>query len=216
MLLPWFETGKLEPADQRLVEAYLAAHPKMREQIARVAAEHEQAVQSNEAIAPPSAGLTARLMAQVDTIKARRSGLGPLHHYVQRAINWLGDRSALAPVAALAVLALLLQTGIIGTLLWQRSAAQAPKTFQTASVPSAAVAGNGDFVLAAFNPAATAGQIEQVLTPLGITIVDGPRAGGIYRLRLSEKSMGERDRELLITALKANSEVVRFVAPTTP
>jgi len=217
MLLPWFVTGKLEPGDQRRVEDYLATHPAMRSQLALIAAEQTEAVHANEAIAPPSADRIGKLMAQIENGGAGRSPLASVLTAVQRALDWLGERSALAPAAAMALLVLLVQGGLIGALLWQGSKGPAPRAFQTASAPvAAAAADKGSYALAGFSPTATIGEIEQTLAPLGVTIVDGPRAGGIYRLRLSDKPLDDPERDILLTALKAHTGVVRFIAPTTP
>ena len=216
-LLPWFVTGKLQDADRRMVEGYLQSHPAMRSQIALIEAEQSDVTANNEAVGAPSADRLAKLMARIETDSSHASPIAALAGYVQRALDWLGDRSALVPVAAAAIAAILLQAGVIGVFLSQGSPADSgPKTFQTASAPVAVTSDTATYVLAGFAPTATAQQIEQTLQPLGVTIADGPKAGGIYRLRLAGKVLGEPERDMLMTALKANAGVVRFVAPAGP
>jgi len=216
-LLPWFVTGKLEDADKQLVESYLRTHPALRSQIALIEAEQSDVTANNEAVGAPSADLLAKLMVRIEGRSLAASPLTLAAGWMQRALDWLGDRSALVPVVAAATFAVLLQAGVIATLLWHSApVANGPKSFQTASAPPVAATDAATYVLAGFAPTATAQQIEQTLTPLGITIADGPKAGGIYRLRLAGKALGEAERDMLMTALKANSGVVRFVAPAGP
>jgi hypothetical protein len=211
-LLPWYVTGKLAPGENRLVESYLEAHPAMRSQLALIEDEQTGATLNNEVIAPPSADQLAKLMAGIEASERRASPLAAIAGYVQRGLDWLSDRSALVPLATVAAVALLAQAGIIADWSLRPSAKAA---YQTASVhPTAAE--TGSFALAGFVPTATVDQIERTLSPLGVVIVDGPKAGGIYRLRLAEKPLGDRDREIVVNALKAQSGVVRFVAPASP
>ena len=212
-LLPWFVTGKLEDSDKQRVESYLESHPAMRSQLDLIEAEQFEVTRNNEAVGTPSADALAKLMAKIEAGNRSSAPLSALMGYVQRALDWLGDHSALVPVAAAAAIAIVLQAGTIGALLWH---VPASRTFQTASAPANAAGDKATYVLAGFVPTATAQQIEQALTPLGISIADGPKAGGIYRLRLASKVLGETERDMLMTALKSNTGVVRFVAPAGP
>jgi len=214
LLLPWFVTGKLDTDEAHLVETYLRDHPAMRSQIALIEAELTGVTTNNEAIGPPSADALTKLMANIGAGSQHAPLLAMLSRRAQAIVDWLNDRSALVPIAAALSVVLLLQAGTISTLLW-RSATN-PASYHTASAPSTTVSDKATYVLAGFVQTATAQQIEQALQPLGISIVDGPRAGGIYRLRLSEKVLGDTERDILMTALKSNTGVVRFVAPAAP
>jgi anti-sigma factor RsiW len=212
MLLPWFITGKLEAAEQAEVEAYLAAHPDMRKQLDLIEAERTDTAVNNEAMGAPSADALAKLMGAIEGQSlARRSGFAGLASLVQNGLDWLGSRQALVPVAAAAAVAIVLQAGTIGALLLNRPA-KGPVS-QTASAPKVEQAGS--FAIVGFAPNATIHQVEQFLTPLGITIADGPK-GKVYTLRLSEKVLSDAERDLLITALTSNSTVIQFAAPKGP
>ena len=217
-LLPWFVTGKLDASEKQMVESYLAAHPAMRSQIVLIEAEQAETTHNNEAVGTPAADMLAKLMARIEGDAASGSPVAALGQLLQRALDWLSDRSALVPVAAAATIALLIQAGAITALVWHGGQpGPSPAAYQTASAPATVAATDqAAYVLAGFTPTATAEQIEKTLQPLGITIADGPKAGGIYRLRLSEKALGDTERDMLMTALKSNSGVVRFVAPAGP
>ena len=211
MLLPWFVTGKLDAAETKQVEAYLEKHPEMRKQLDLLEEDRQETMAGNEAMGSPSADALSKLMKSIDDQSlARRSGFASLAGVVQTAIDWLGSRQALVPVAAAAAVALIVQAGAIGALLWGGSAT--PKGFGQASPPVEAPAEPGPTAMVGFQPTASIHAIETALAPLGMTIIDGPRAGGIYRLRLSDKPLSDAERDLLLTALKANTDVVRFVA----
>ena len=47
-----------------------------------------------------------------------------------------------------------------------------------------------------------------------MTIVDGPKPGGLYVLRLGPKEMPKADRDAVIARLGAQKSLVRFVAPS--
>ena len=218
MLLPWFVVGKLDAADQGRVEAFLATHPDMRMQLDLIEAERADVTLNNEAVGAPPADALIRLMGQIESQSlAGRSGFASVSGMVQSALEWLGNRSALVPVAATAAIALVVQAGVIGALVWHGSAADVRiKGFETASAPVAAAEQLGTFVMAGFAPGATAQQIDKSLQSLGITIADGPGPGGIYRLRLSQKALGDAERDMLVTALKSNAGVIKFVLPAGP
>ena len=212
MLLPWFVTGKLAPSELAEVEAYLAAHPDMRKQLDLIEAERGDTVVNNEAAGAPSADALQKVMESIDSKSlARRSGFASVSALVQSGLDWLGSRSALVPVAAMAAVAIVLQAGLIGALLLNKPAATlGEKISHTASVPKGEQAGT--FALVGFAPAATLRDVERVLGPLGLSIADGPKAG-IYRVKLSDKTLGDTERDILITALIAQPAVITFAAP---
>ncbi len=215
MLLPWFVTGKLDAGEAREVEAYLAAHPDMRKQLDLIEAERGDTVMNNEAVGAPSADALHKVMEAIDAKSlSRRSGFASLSNLVQSGIDWLGSRSALVPVAAMAAVAIILQAGTIGALLLNRPAPTlGEKVSHTASAPKAEQPGS--FALVGFAPTATIHDVELAMKPLGITIADGPKAG-VYKVRLSEKVLSDAERDLLITALTSNKTVIQFAAPAGP
>ncbi len=214
LLLPWFVTRKLEPAEHKRVEAYLATHPDMHRQISLAEDERSSVTSDNEAMGAPLSGGLSRLMAAIDSTSASRQfEVSKLGARIQAVLVWLGSRSALVPVATAAAVVLVAQAGVIGALLWHNSL---PPSKGIHVAADAKVETSGTFALAGFVPTATVEQIERALQPVGITLSDGPRAGGIYRLRLSEIKLSDTERERLLAALSANKDVIRFVAQSGP
>jgi hypothetical protein len=107
--------------------------------------------------------------------------------------------------AALLVLA---QAGLIGALL----EGTGEKTYTQASVRGAS--NEGSLATIAFSPDAKAAEISSLLEAAHVTVVDGPKPGGLYVLRLGPKEMPKADRDAVIARLSAQKSLVRFVAPS--
>jgi anti-sigma factor RsiW len=208
MLLPWYATGKLDPSDRARVEAYLAAHPEVARQLELVRAERDEAVTGNEALGWPSAAATERLMASLPAARPGWGGLRALRGGLQQigglfvapatgAVRW-------AAVAAAVLIAV--QTVAIATLVSQR-----PGTYQTAS---GVQTGEGITLLVSFADDAKATAISQLLADFDASIVDGPKAGGIYKVRLRTEDRSQPAREALVRKLAERRDVVRAVLPS--
>jgi anti-sigma factor RsiW len=208
MLLPWYVTGRLDADDLARVERYLAAHPEVGRQLDLVRAEREQSVAANEALGAPSAGATARLMASLAAARpawaAQRAVQGVLRQVgglftapTAGAVRW-------AAVAAAVLVAV--QAVTIATLLNERAG-----VYRTASGGQAA--DDGITVLVVFADEARAPAIAALLAELDASIVDGPRAGGVYKVRLRTEDRSQPAREALVRRLAERRDVVRAVLP---
>lgn len=206
LLLPWHAVELLSPEEAERVEAALAREPLRRHHLAAVREEQAETVALNRDLGAPSHAARDALFARIEAEGRRtRPSAGP----AQRIVAWFAGLApgTLAWSAAAAVLVIALQAG----LLVGAYRAQAPTGFATASGPEAAPAQGGRFVLVAFAPAATAARIDAVLRDARAVIVDGPRAGGLYRLRLTD----EAGAAAAIERLRAASDVVGLLIPET-
>ena len=98
----------------------------------------------------------------------------------------------------------------VGVLLVEQRRGE---SYQTASGPQ--VSGFfGTFAIVAFAPGATAGEVAAFLTEVGAEIVEGPKAGGIYRLRLASERLPPERAEALMRKLVANKSLIAFAVPT--
>jgi anti-sigma factor RsiW len=208
MLLPWYVTGRLDTADLAKVEAYLAAHPEMARQLDLARSERDETVAANEALGLPSAGATARLMA---SLPAARPGWAAMRA-LRGGLRQVGDLLA-APTAnavrwaALAAAVLIAVQGVaIVSLLNERAG-----TYQTAS---GGQGGEGIALLVTFADDAKATAISQLLTDLDASIVDGPKAGGVYKIRLRTEDRSTAGREALMRRLAERRDIVRAVLPS--
>jgi hypothetical protein len=85
----------------------------------------------------------------------------------------------------------------------------------------------GHYAIVRFTPGASAAEIEALLDANRVTIVDGPRPGGLYRVRIAELPqdstvqyrdvgrplLAEEHRDQTIAKLRAATRIVSFAAP---
>jgi hypothetical protein len=203
-LLPWYVTGRLGRADTSKVESYLSEHPDVLAQLDLIRVERQETVHANEAIGWPPSGMRDRLMASLPPTRARLSGreLSSLVHFLTtptaRGVQWA------ALVAALLVLA---QAALITSLLVRSS----DQTYQVASGASQA---DGLSVLIAFSDDATAPAIARLLAEFDASIVDGPKPGGVYKIRLRTLDKSQSTQDVLLSKLAERRDVVRIVLPS--
>jgi len=208
MLLPWYVTGRLDAADLAKMEAYLAAHPEVARQLDLARTERDETVAANEALGLPSAGATARLMASLPAARPGWAAMRALRGGLQQVGDLLAAPTANAVRwAALAAAVLIAVQGIaIVSLLNERAG-----TYQTAS---GGQSGDGIALLVTFADDAKATAISQLLTDLDGSIVDGPKAGGVYKIRLRTEDRSTAGREALMRRLAGRRDIVRAVLPS--
>jgi hypothetical protein len=207
-LFPWYATGKLKNDERLEVEKALARFPELRAQLALAREEITQTVNLNEAVAMPRAGATDRFMASLQ--KDARSHVIEKSPPIKRLLDWLALQSvgpARWAVAA-GVLAVLIQPIAIGVLVTERQVGG----FRTATGGTESPAG-GSLVFVRISDSTTLASLNERLTSLGATIVDGPKAGGLFTLRIGPNDIPVADREMKIAALKASIDIFSFVGP---
>ncbi len=197
-LLPWHAAGTLSRRDA-----------------ARVREELGETIHLNETLGAPSARALEKLMAGIEAesgpARARqvRGGLS--------FGEWLSERlAALSPrtltlASAVAAVAILLQAGVIAKLYFGQNGTRG--AYETASKHPTTDLGAGSFALVGFKQEATSAEITAFLQANKIAIVDGPRAGGLYRVRLAPSALPKDEVAQTIAKLR-EGVVVRFAAPT--
>lgn len=198
LLLPWYVSGRLDEAERAQVERWLEAHPEARVQLALIEEESGLAIADNERLPVPGPGALDRLMAQVASESRSRISL------LARVGEWLGSlspqmRGGLV-AACLALFAV--QGATIGGLMREGGEAR----FTTASGETQA---RGPGLLVTFAPDASMEAVVALLEEVNGRIIDGPAAGGIYRISLPAGA----DASAAADLLKARGNVVTFVAP---
>ena len=112
----------------------------------------------------------------------------------------------LAYVGGVAAIAIVLQAGVIGTLIGERTGT-AP---DLASAPASVTATQGVEALIRFSPQANATEIAEFLNANKATIVGGP-ADGFFRVRVPAK----KEQTAEIVKKLGESKVVGFAVPAT-
>jgi hypothetical protein len=208
-LLPWYAAGTLDRRQAQQVEAALARDPELARHFELVREELTGTVDSNEMLGAPSARSRDILFARIDAEPARAAHV--FHAIGQRITAFAASLSprALAWSGAAMALVIVVQSGLIGGML---STPKSGSTYQTASAPAPILA-SGTFVLVRFASTASAADVTALLEANHATIVEGPRAGGFYRLRVGDAAMPEANLANIVRQLQS-SKAVSFVAST--
>ena len=218
MLLPFHAAGTLNARDARRVDEALASDPELARQYAVIGEEYAETIHLNESLGAPSARAMQKLFAAIDVEPVRKPSLSiSLSARVAEFFTRLSPRT-LAWSASLGALALLLQAGVIGTVLMKNQTA----SFQTASLsmkeaPSAPITRDlGGSVppraLVRFTPEARIADITALLDNYQATIVDGAK-GGMFRLQFGNRALGKDEVASLMSKLQGE-KIVNLAVPT--
>ncbi len=194
-MLPWHAAGTLNARDTRGVDEALAKDPDLARQYAAIQEEYAETILLNESLGAPSSRAMQKLFAAIDAEPARSGGSFNISARVAGFFARLSPRT-LAATAAVGALALLLQAGVIGTIVMQRddagfdtAAYQAPAQPEQGTVSTRSIMPDTPpRVLVRFTPAAKVSDITALLDIYQATIVDGGRAG-VVRLQLGRRPM---------------------------
>jgi hypothetical protein len=213
LLLPWYAAGTLSRREQAEVEAALAKDPELARRLDWVRTEFAQEIYINEEAASPPDSDVKALFAKIDALPARRtiaSAAAPAS-FADRIAEFLGGLSprTLTWSAAAAALAILLQAGVIGGIMYKMKSAGG---YETASVQPNAP-GEGSYVLIRFQSQATSADIANFLAANKLSIVEGPTGGALYRIRVAPTKIAKPELTDIVTKLQSD-KVVGFIAAT--
>jgi len=208
MLLPWYVAGTLDATDRERVERYLAQHPEVRHQLDLIREERHETILANEALPMPSAGALERLMASppVHRLSLRGRLLGSEGYRAIAELFGQATPRAVRYAAYGAVCLLLVQSLAITALLIEGSGG----AYQTAAGKAG---GEGLSFFVGFADTASTADLNRLLQDFDARIVDGPKPGGIYqvKVRISDRSPAAADA--LQRRLAERRDVVRLVLP---
>lgn len=212
-LLPWHAAGTLDARDAEQVERALAADPELARRYELVREELYETIGLNESLGAPSPQAAAKLFSRIEHEGRRapiasRAGAG-LRDWLERFFPDLSPRALAWSAVAGVVIAV--QAAFIASFLIFGPVGEG--RFQVASVPTETVI-EGSHVLIGFRPGATAAEISALLQEFEAVIVDGPRAGGLYRVRVGAAKLGEKELDRIVAAMREREHIVRMVAAT--
>lgn len=202
-MLPWFAAGTLNRRDAARVEAALKSDAELSQRFELVREELGETIRLNEDPGAPSSRALKSLFEKIDAEAPRRQAVS--FNLVGRISEFVASFSprTLAYAGAVAALALVLQAGVITSLVTDRGDAN----YKTVSVDP----GQGAFALVRFAPNATATDITKFLEDNKAIVVDGPKAG-MYRIRLAVTGMPKEELARIIKQMQENKSV-SVVAP---
>jgi hypothetical protein len=218
-LLPWHAAGTLDYRDTQRVEAALAENPELARRYELVREELAQTIHLNETLGAPSARAMEALFAKIDAEPARRPVVAlNLGVRIAEFFASLSPRT-LAWSASAAALAIMLQAGLIAGIVLKE---QGPAGYEMASAPTdvsyrgdigAPAAFQGDYALIRFQPQASAADVTRFLETNKLSIVSGPSAGALYRVRIAAAKLPKSDLDRTLKTLQED-KVVGFIAVT--
>lgn len=208
-MLPWHAAGTLSHRDAQRVEEALARDPELTRRYESVREELGETILLNETLGAPSARAMKDLFAKIDAEPARRPAVS--FSISTRIVEFFASLSprTLAYAGGAAVFALLLQAGIIGGIVLKQTQTGG---YETASAPSTDP-GIGAFTLIRFAPQATSDDINRFLQENKFSIVSGPVAGGMFKVKVGLANMPKSDLAELVKKLQQD-KTVNFIATT--
>jgi hypothetical protein len=206
-LLPWHAAGTLRSRDANRVEQALAGDRELARQSDLVREELLETIHLNETLRPPSARAMERVFAAIDAEEAR----APRHR------RWLdlGSRASeflwsltprtVAWAATAVAVAIFVQAAVIAAVVVKEQGS--PTGQGLASLPN-----EGSYAVVRFAPQATANEITNFLNARKATVVEGPLAGQLYRIRLSETKLPKEEVNKIVRQMQSESKIVDFIA----
>jgi len=213
LLLPWHAAGTLNARDSRKVDEALARDPELARQYAVIREEYAETIDLNESLGAPSGRAMQKLFASIDAEPVRRS-----RSSVSLASRLAGLFASLSPravawSAGIGALALIVQAGIIGTMLTHRQ----PLPFQTASLNNNETitrdlgAATPLRALVRFAPDARLADVTALLDKYHASII-GNAQGGMLRVQFADTGMSKDEFSGLLGRLQGEKIVGLAVA----
>jgi hypothetical protein len=214
-LLPWYEKGTLPASESRRVEEYLRENADEGHRfLGLIREEVTETIEANEQAGMPSAAALNRLMEAVEAepkakrfAARQRSGGGLFARlFGQGAAPWV-------PVATLAAtLLILVQAAALGVLLLRGPLGSTGTELASGDNPIQKASDGATYVLVRFSPGATAENISTLLRTLHATIVEVPKPGGVYRIRISSKPLENNEQEAILRQIRARSDIISIIS----
>jgi hypothetical protein len=213
-LLPWHAAGTLSRRDTLRVEAALEEDRDLARQFELVREELSETIHLNETLGAPSARAMEKLFAGIEAEPKRRQRRSfDLAAFIGERLTLFSPRT-LAWSATAAVLAIVLQAGLLAGLYLGEPGSESPGAFRTASAPTRSFAPAGSYALIGFTAQASAADVTKFLEVHKAAIVDGPKPGGLYRIRIAQAALPKSDLAAIVKQMQDDTKIVRFVAAT--
>lgn len=200
-LLPWYVTGRVTREEARGVEAALKTMPDLAAKLAAVQREREAVARGSEAVDPPPPENLQRLLQQVETTRQLRV---PKPEAGTGNSDWLSAVFGRRLVWQVAFAAACVVVAVMTVRLYDPATTTGYGT--AAGINGAEI---GATLVVTFLPDATNANISSLLTELEATIIDGPKPGNAYVLRLP--SADPNDVSAAMAALLERKDLVQSV-----
>lgn len=210
LLLPWYAAGTLGRRDRQRVEAVLRQFPELTGQVDLVREELAETIHLNETLGAPSPAVAERLMAAIDAESgaARKRVPGAAAGWLTGFFASLSPRT-MAVAASFAMLAVGLQAVMLADFLSKPQNSQSPESEPVTRglIPEPA----GTFAMVRFAPQTSAAEITNFLQSYQAAVVNGPTAGGLYRVRVAVKALAKEELGHIVARMRRD-RIVEFAA----
>jgi len=210
LLLPWYEAGTLRRRDRERLEQALHGDPELARHVDRVREELAETIHLNESLGAPSSAVADRLMAAVEAESpaGRRRAPGAAAGWLTGFFASLSPRT-LAVAASFAMLAIALQSVMLVDIFTKP---QEEPVYRGLDAPAHR---NGTFAMVRFARQASAAQITNFLQNYQAALVDGPTAGGYYRVRIAMTGLAKDEIGRIMTRMR-REPIVEFAEADEP
>jgi hypothetical protein len=215
-LLPWHAAGTLNRRDADRVERALAGDRELARRYDLVREELSETIHLNETLGAPSARAMERLLAGIEAegAKGRKRASFNLAAFIGERLTMFSPRT-LAYSAVVGALAIVLQAGMLANLYINEPGSEVPTAYKTTSSATRSLAPvSGSYALISFAPQASAADVTKFLETHKASIVEGPKGGGLYRIRVSETVLPKKELAAIVKQMQDDSKIVRFVTAT--
>jgi plasmid stabilization system protein ParE len=207
-LAPFYVAGTLSADEAARFEAALAEDAELARNVAAARSERDEVLALNEALPGPSPRAYDMLFAQIGAEPPRRMNIWRQLDLGARLAQILSPR-ALGWAVATACLLVCVEAGFLVA-----NHGNPAGGYRTASQPREDLEDTGAFALVAFAPEANANAIFALLDKARVQIVEGPKTGGFYRIRLGGPDMTPLETHRRLEILRQANGVVSFVSWT--
>jgi hypothetical protein len=205
-LLPWYEAGTLRRRDRQRVAEALQKDAALARHVDLVREELAETIHLNETLGAPSPHALDRLMATIDAETLAASKHASPGIFLAGFFANLSPRT-LAMGASLAVLAIALQASLLVGML--------TKPLTPGEYPRLSAERHGTFAMVRFARQASAAEITSFLQNYQATLVDGPTAGGLYRVRVAMTSLAKEEIGRIMARMR-HEPIVESAEPAEP
>jgi anti-sigma-K factor RskA len=208
-LLPWHAAGTLRRRDRQRVEAALRNDTALARHADLVREELAETICLNESLGAPSARAMDRLMAAIDDEVFAAHKRASARAVVGRFSTFIASFSprTLAIAASVACVAIALQASMLVSILTRPSVEQ--------NVALNTMHGHGTYAMVRFAREASAAEITRFLENYQATLVDGPRPGGFYRVRLAMTTLAKEEFVRVVSRMR-HEPIVESAEPAEP
>jgi anti-sigma-K factor RskA len=188
VLLPWYAAGTLRRRERQRVEEALRNDPELARHAELAREELAETISLNESLGVPTARAMDRLMAAIDDEAQAKRKRASARAVAGRFATFIASFSprTLAIAASAACLAIALQASVLVSVLTRPSGEQNVAMNETAR-------GHGTYAMVRFAHEASAAEITRFLENYQATLVDGPRPGGFYRVRIAMTTLAKEE-----------------------